>query len=340
MSDTTGAVPPGVVALGASAGGVEALQRALGGLPHGLPAALCVVLHIPATSRSVLAQIIARKTELTVSSAVHGEEIEAGHIYVAPPDHHLVVGGGRLLLDRGPKENGSRPAIDPLFRSVAESYGPRGVAVVLSGALADGASGAAFMAAAGGTVLVQDPADAVVPSMPEAALLAVPSARVVTAGDMGATIADVASELSVAKHHERKEALVAMDPSLPSALSRTRPEGPPSGMTCPECSGPLWEASDNGVTRFRCRVGHAYSEAVLVEAKGGEVEAALWGAVEALEEHAELLRKVASRISATGRDKTVAGLIARAETATARAEVLRGVLAAAETHLEAATGRA
>lgn len=329
MSGSPGATPPAIVALGASAGGVEALQRTIEGLPAALPAALCVVLHIPATTRSILAEILARKTALAVSQAVDGEEIQPGHVYVAPADHHLVVSEGRLVLDRGPKENGTRPAIDPLFRSVAAACGPRCAAVVLSGALADGAAGAAAVAASGGVVLVQDPADAAVPSMPEAALLAVPDARIGAAAELGEMIADVVPELTSEDRHHRKEDPVATDSSRPSARSRTRPEGPPSTLTCPECSGPLWEESANGVTRFRCRVGHAYTEAVLVEAKGGEVEAALWAAVEALEEHAELLRKVASRLADKGVQPTPSSLRRRADVAAEQAEVLRGVLAAA-----------
>ncbi len=143
---------PGVIAIGASAGGIEALQRLMRELPEDLAAAVC----------------------LPVGTAVDGQALDAGHVFVAPPDCHLRVDAGRLRLDRGPKENGVRPAIDPLFRSVAEEYGSRGIAVVLSGSLSDGAAGAAAVAAAGGAVLVQDSGDAVVPSMPESALAAVP----------------------------------------------------------------------------------------------------------------------------------------------------------------------
>src|SRR3954454_12438277 len=140
----------GVVAIGASGGGIDALQRVLGVLPEGLPVAICVVLHIPATSRSLLAEVISRRTALPVHVATERAPLRPGHIYVAPPDRHLLVRPGHLELDPGPKENGVRPAIDPLFRSIAAAYGRRGVAVVLSGALSDGASGALVVAEAGG----------------------------------------------------------------------------------------------------------------------------------------------------------------------------------------------
>jgi two-component system chemotaxis response regulator CheB len=336
MTNTSGARSPGVVALGASAGGIDALQRTVADLPANLPVAVCVVLHIPATPRSVLANIIARRTRLSVNTAHDGDVLRAGHIYVAPPDHHLVVAPGRVLLDRGPKENGARPAIDPLFRSIASSCGPRGAAVVLSGALADGASGAAMVAGAGGVVIVQDPKDASVPSMPEAAIAAVPSARVVAAHDLGALIAELAVDLDGA-HHDQEEANVAPDSIRPFVGSRGRPDGPPSGLTCPECHGPLWEKQTNGVVQFRCRVGHAFAEEVLLEAKDGEVEAAMWSAVETLEEHAELTRRVATRMADSGRESAAAMLRGRADTADHRAEVLRGVLAAADAEPAAKT---
>src|SRR5919107_2769924 len=152
MSDIVGARPRGVVALGASAGGIDALQRAVAGLPRDVPVAICVVLHIPATPRTVLAQIISRSTRLSVAPAVDGEPLRAGHVHVAAPDRHLTVTRGFVALDAGPKENGARPAIDPLFRSMAFAYGRRGAAVVLSGALTDGSLGAAAVATAGGTV--------------------------------------------------------------------------------------------------------------------------------------------------------------------------------------------
>jgi two-component system chemotaxis response regulator CheB len=324
VHDTRHPSVPGVIAIGASAGGIEALQRLMRELPEDLAASVCLVLHIPASSRSLLAEIINRQTPLPVAAAVDGTTLRAGHVYVAPPDCHLRVAKGRVRLDRGPKENGVRPAIDPLFRSVAEEYGPRGIAVVLSGSLSDGAGGAATVAAAGGAVLVQDPGDAVVPSMPEAALAVTPSATTFTAPELAGELARRAAALPPA---EPEGAVVAAtERRAPDDVGGGRPPGPPSGLTCPECHGPLWESQDDRFVRYRCRVGHVYTEDVLVDGKAAAIESALWMAVEALEERTELLGRIADRLAGAGRQRPAERTRARARAAAERAELIRGVL--------------
>jgi two-component system, chemotaxis family, protein-glutamate methylesterase/glutaminase len=279
-----------VIGVGASAGGVDALIRLVRPLPADLPAALCVVLHVPATGRSLLAPILQRHTELPVEVAADGAPLGPGRIYVAPPDRHLTVGDGRLRLDRGPKENAVRPAVDPMLRSLAAAYGPRAIAVILSGALGDGSSGAVAVRDSGGVVIVQDPGDATVPSMPETALRALGGADAVLPVEaIGAAIAQRSFPVPA-----MGEDLV-MTPAGEIEEGRDRPSGPPSGLTCPECHGPLWEVQDGELVRYRCRVGHGFSEESLVIEQGGAVEAALWTALEALEERAEFLKGVARR---------------------------------------------
>jgi two-component system, chemotaxis family, protein-glutamate methylesterase/glutaminase len=311
----------GIVTIGASAGGIEALQRLMGALPADLPAAICLVVHIPATSRSLLAEIIARQTGLPVTTATGGELLADGHVYVAPPDRHLRVGGGRVELDRGPKENAVRPAIDPLFRSAARAYGARAIAVVLSGALSDGAGGAAAVAAAGGAVLVQEPHDAVVPSMPESALAAVPAATALPPVELATEIARRAAQFPPLAPEE-----IPVAAESQAAHSRRVPEGPPAALTCPECHGPLWELREGEVVRYRCRVGHAFYEDALLAGNGSAIEAALWMALEALEERAELLAKVADRLEDGGRAMSAARYREQARGAAERAELVRGVL--------------
>src|SRR5712671_5979091 len=127
----------GVIVMGASAGGVDALSAAVAGLPAGLPAAVLVVLHVSPRGKSVLPHILDNRGALPAHHAVDGEPLEAGHVYVAPPDQHMVVGDGCVRLTGEPKENGLRPSVDTLFRSAAHAYGPDVIGVVLSGTLDD-----------------------------------------------------------------------------------------------------------------------------------------------------------------------------------------------------------
>jgi two-component system chemotaxis response regulator CheB len=211
-------------------------------------------------------------------------------VYVAPNDRHLMLADGSLRLDRGPKENGVRPAVDPMLRTLAASYGERAIAVILSGALGDGSAGAAAVRQAGGMVVVQDPDDATVPSMPESALRAVGQAdAVLEAAQIGPALREM-----VGKTTMREDMAVARVEHLYGESSE-RPTGAPSPFTCPECNGPLWEIRDGNAVRYTCRVGHSYSEDAMVVEQGSAVEAALWSALEALEERAEFLRRVADR---------------------------------------------
>jgi two-component system, chemotaxis family, protein-glutamate methylesterase/glutaminase len=162
-----------VVVVGASAGGVEALRAVVTHLPAGLEAAVFVVLHLPPSGPSVLPQILERAGRLRAVHASDGERIERACIYIAPPDEHMRFADGRLALDRGAREHGHRPAIDPMFRSAAEAFGPRVTGVILSGALDDGAAGLAAVKANGGATLIQSAGDALYPAMPSAAHTAV-----------------------------------------------------------------------------------------------------------------------------------------------------------------------
>lgn len=335
MPDETWPHTRGVVAVGASAGGIDALHRLLGALPADLPIPICVVLHIPATSGNLLAQVIGRRTALPVVIAGHRAPLRPGCVHVAPADRHIVVRHGFLELDPGPKENGARPAVDPLFRSIASAYGSRGVAVVLSGALSDGSSGALAVAEAGGAVLAQDPDDAIVPSMPQAAV-AVARARTFTAEDLATEIDRIAKAMPqlddgefMAQHEDHRS---------PVERSRHKPDGPPAGYTCPACRGPLWQSGEKDWFRFRCRVGHVYHEDHFLHAKDDEIEASLWSALEALEERAELLGRIAARLSENGDERASARFSDRQMEAVRRSGILRTALLGPDDRREVGAG--
>lgn len=180
--------PRDVIVVGASAGGVEALTAMAGGLPVGLRASVLVVLHMPASGKSALPEILDRSGPLPVRTARHGEPMEDGQIYTARPDHHLVIGYNAIELSHDPAERGLRPSINVLFRSAA-AHCPAATGILLSGMLDDGVDGLLAIKRRGGHTMIQDPADALFPNLPENALRALTPDHVVRAADIGAVLA-------------------------------------------------------------------------------------------------------------------------------------------------------
>jgi len=284
-----------VVAVGASAGGVEALRALVGGLPPDYPGAVLVVLHVPRDAPSALAAILDRSGPLPVIPAVVGEGLRYGHIYVAPNDHHLIVIDEHIRLTRGPAENGHRPAIDPLFRSVARAFGPRAVGVVLSGSRDDGAVGLASIAARGGTTLVQDPADALYPWMPRAALDRVTVDHVAPAAKLGGLLAGITAMDLPDRPATTDDSLLNAEVAMSGLAPLTVEDlvASPAGYGCPSCGGSLFEVEQHPVPRYRCRVGHAWSPESLLDEQAIALEGALWMALRALEEKSALSRRLA-----------------------------------------------
>ncbi|OBF66857.1 protein-glutamate methylesterase [Mycobacterium sp. 852002-51971_SCH5477799-a] len=300
----------GVVAIGASAGGVEALSNVAAGLSPDVPYAYLMVLHVPAGAPSILARIIDRSGPLPAVAAEDGAALEPGRIYVGVPDRHLLVADHHVLLSQGPTENGHRPAINALFRSVALAFGPRAVGVLLSGVLDDGVLGLGAIRSRGGTTIGQSPEDALFPAMPTNAAEAGVVDRQSPAADVGAVL----KELS---HREIKDFDMERDSGMElenriAKMSRfatdfdTEKLGAPSGYTCPDCNGSLVSISEGN---FRCQVGHAWTAEALLGARDAELEGALWIAVRSLQEKARLARDMAG--------KAEAGLLFRRYTAIA-----------------------
>jgi two-component system chemotaxis response regulator CheB len=318
-----------IVVVGASAGGVEALGEVVAKLPEDIAAAVFVVLHISATGTSVLPTILERRGDLQAGHAIDEEPIQHGRIYIAPPDHHMFVQPGVVRVVRGPKENGYRPAIDPLFRSAAHSFGARAVGVILSGVLDDGAAGLAVIKMRGGRTLVQDPDDALYPGMPSSAIEFVGPDRVLPARELGAAIVAFAAEpvtnqgpSMAADQMLDEEEFIQVDRG-----SSDRPQnGVPSGFTCPECGGGLWESDEGGLPRYRCRTGHGYSIETLLAEQSGNVEAGMWAALRALEERAALTRRMAARFRARGRRSTAERFERQANAAVEQGVAIRRAL--------------
>lgn len=319
-----------IIVVGASAGGVEALSALARALPAELPASLFVVLHFPAASTSVLPRILSRAGPLPAAHAKDGEAIRPGRIYIAHPDHHLLIRDGVVRLGHGPKENNHRPAVDPLFRSAARFYGPRVVGVVLSGTLDDGTAGLAAIKQFGGTALVQDPAEAMYGGMPRSALENVDVDHVLPVGEIAQLLGTLAREPApegrvgtVTEDMIKEDEMAEVDTA---AFTDDERPGVPSAFSCPECSGVLWEMSNGEVVHFRCRVGHAYSAETLFSEQTDALEAALWMALRALEEKAELARRLLNRAEQRGFEHSATRARQQLAGAEQSAGLVRGIL--------------
>ncbi len=321
-----------IVVIGASAGGVAALTDLVARLPADLPAAVFVVVHVPPYAVSRLPEILSRSGPLPARHAVDGDEIRPGHILVAPPDRHLIVRAGRVALTRGPRENHSRPAIDPLFRSAARVYGPRVVGVVLSGALYDGSAGLLAIAARGGEVVVQDPDEAAVAGMPRSAIGTVDVAHVLPAREIGPLIDRLArgdgeelGEVAMADDEERLDEVIRHD--FATQADDVRAESL-TVYTCPDCGGVLWQDEAGPSVSFRCHVGHAFAPEVLLGLKVEELETALWSSVRLLREKATLTRQLAVRSRTVGSGASAERMDEQGDAYMQQADLIQGLIEA------------
>jgi two-component system chemotaxis response regulator CheB len=300
-----------------------------------------VVLHTTGRPGSVLPQILGRVALLPVSHPEDRTRIRRGHIYVAPPDCHMLVEDGQVRVLQGPRENLHRPAIDPLFRSAAVAAGRRVIGVILTGMLDDGTSGLMVVQAHGGAVIVQDPETALYPAMPRNALEQVPEATVLPVEEIAAELVRLVKEELPAEERsalvrgttEEKETQL-LEKQMPQIENIERP-GQPSAFACPDCGGVLWEQEENGFLRFRCRVGHAFTARYLNAEQRRAVEAALWSALRALEESATLYHRLAAT-APNGPSGVSSRFQEHAENRDENARVLRDFLVHVNTGIEGA----
>ena len=280
-----------IIVIGASAGGVEAIRTVVAALPRDLNAAVFVTLHIGA-HRSDLPWLLSPAGPLAARHPAHGDVIEAGHIYVAPPDHHMVVEDGCIGLTKGPRENRARPAIDPLFRSAARAFGSRVTGVILSGGLNDGTAGMIEIKARGGTAVVQDPLDAFTPNMPSSVIANVEVDYVVPVSAIEALLARLIEDADVPEVGSE----VTTGDMQEDGMTAEFTHHPPVAVTCPDCGGALRRTELGSLTQFTCHIGHVYTTEVMLAAQFVTMERSLEMAMRSLGERAELCRQMFEKL--------------------------------------------
>jgi two-component system, chemotaxis family, protein-glutamate methylesterase/glutaminase len=319
-----------IVVIGASAGGFEALKKLVAGLPANLPASIFIVWHMsPEIRESVLAQVLQNNGILPARQAIDGESIERGQIYVAAPDYHLLVERNRVRVTRGPKENRFRPAVDPLFRSAAYSFGSRVIGVVLSGALDDGTAGLWTIKFCGGTAIVQDPLDAEFPSMPKSAMREVKVDYILPVSKIAKVLTDLTAEQAaetpeINMQEDRKLKVEIGIAAEDSAFERGIMNlGELSPFTCPECHGVLMQLRDGNINRFRCHTGHAFSADALLTTVSESVEDSIWNAIRVMEENVMLLHHLGNHFAENGNGELSEVYFAKARDTENRVNMMR-----------------
>lgn len=317
-----------IIVIGTSAGGIEALRVLVGALPADLNASIFVVLHTAAHSLGVLPEILERAGPLRASNATDWEPIKSGHIYVAPPDYHLLLErSGYVRITRGPKENRFRPAVDPLFRSAAYAFGARVIGVVLTGWLDDGTAGLWAVKERGGTAIVQNPENALAPSMPLNAIKHVEVDHCVSLPELAPLLVQLVStpaeEKGVKPVSEQLEIEVQIALEKPGLECGIMRWGNASVFACPECHGTLLQLKEGSSLRFRCHTGHAYSIESLLAEFTEKTEASLWSTIRALEENILLLNQMASHLSSHDHAGAAQALLKKADDSQRRAAIVR-----------------
>lgn len=317
-----------IVVIGASAGGIEPLIELIKSLPENFPGYIFIVVHIPPDSPSRLPDIFNISGPLKAVHPKDGEELERGRIYVAPPDHHLLLEQNHVVVRKGPKENRFRPSIDALFRSAAYVYGPRVIGIVLSGLLNDGTSGLWSIKRMNGLAIIQDPKDADHDSMPVSVLEYVKVDYTVAKHEIGPLLIRLTKEQPLRKPLISKNETKLLKMEVMIALEDNAFEkgildmGELTTFTCPECHGALIRLIEGKIIRFRCHTGHAYTASALLSGITEAVEDALWQAMKGMEETTLLLNKMAEQFAKAGQATEAKFFKRKADTMADRARII------------------
>jgi two-component system chemotaxis response regulator CheB len=308
-----------LVVIGASLSGIDALCELVSQLAKGFPAPIFVAQHVASHSPGMLPYLLQKAGPLPAVHPKTGTRFEPGTIYVAPPDRHMLIRKGYVSLSHGPHENLARPAIDPLFRSAAVSYGSAVVGVVLTGQLNDGTSGLLAIKDRGGFTIVQEPAEATAPSMPLSAIRHMKVDKVCALEEMAHLLIELANDDPPPEAEQSLQELMEVEDRIAEGVFKVQDwwtlehMSTPSGLNCPYCSSALYELKDRRVLRYRCRSGHAFSAQSLLSGQADSREAHLSSLFSALIEEATLAKRLRSEPLFAEDSQTAESLSSRIE---------------------------
>jgi len=329
--------PQYVIVTGTSAGGISALSEFVAHLDPGMDAAVFIVMHLSRTSISDFLMLRLQPfTTLPCTIASNEAVIEKGHIYIAAANLHLIVKEDRMLLRQGPEENRWRPSVDVLFRSAGAAWNTHCIAVVLTGLLDDGTAGMLAVKKSGGSCIVQHPDEAEFPDMPLSVLDNMEVDFCITLSAMGKIISDICHSVrtSIAAPREvRLEAEIAERVIVD--YEHVKQLGDKSIYACPDCGGGLWHINEDShgrkrVDRYRCHIGHSYSEKDLVIKQAEIAENTLWVALRIMEERKTLLMKMQADHIKKGLSVIAGKYGAKAEAISIHVDKLKEILFAAQ----------
>lgn len=323
-----------VVVIGTSAGGLKALKELISQLPKNFPVPVLVVRHIsPDATGNVLLDELNKLDTVKCKHAESGKDLKAGYLYLAPSDHHLLIGGDmKMLVTKGAHENRSRPAIDPLFRSAAVSFGSGVIGILLTGYLDDGTAGMKVIKRCGGTCIVQDPEEAEYPAMPRNAMNNVKVDYCLPISEMGVLLKKLVLQ-KLPKHKTIPEDVITeakIAERVLSDLSSVDKLGDQVPFNCPGCGGVLWKVKKDSSLRFRCHTGHAYTAAALLAEQTEKIEETMWSALRMFEERKNLLTEMAQEKKGISSESA----LERAEMSEVHIQRIRAILNTAETESE------
>ncbi|HEX8561763.1 MAG TPA: chemotaxis protein CheB [Flavobacterium sp.] len=319
-----------IIVIGASAGGFEAIKNIISDLPSDFTSPIFIVWHMSPDIHGIMPTVLNKLNRMYAAHAYDNEPITSNRIYVAPPDHHLLIESGHVRLTRGPKENHFRPAVDPLFRSAAYTYRNRVIGVVLTGGLDDGTSGLWRIKYNGGIAVVQDPDDAEVPSMPENALREVDVDHCVPLAEIGALLNTLTKQDLPGNHKPMNDEQTKVEIGIAAGDSKydrgSLKIGELSPFTCPECQGVLSKITEGELTRFRCHTGHAFSVDTLLSIITEKIESNLYTALSGIEESMLLLNHIGDHLAEINHPKLAALYFKKAKDAEGRANMMRNTV--------------